>query len=90
MLINIFCFNEFRCVTKIRDNDYIKVFGNRVRELRIFKKISQEDLAYEADIPINQIGRIERGEINTTLSTINVIAKALKVETFELFIIKKK
>lgn len=48
------------------------------------KNMSQEDLAYTADIPVNQIGRIERGEINTTISTLKVIADALKVKLTEL------
>lgn len=38
-----------------------------------------------SDIPISQIGRIERGEINTTISTVNAIAKALNIETKNLF-----
>jgi len=30
------------------------------------------------------VGRIERGEINTTISTANAIAKALKISLAEL------
>lgn len=52
--------------------------------IRIGKGLSQETLAYEADIPINQVGRIERGEINTTISTIYSMAKALKIHPKEL------
>lgn len=68
---------HFRYVNKIRDNSYIKAFGYHLRELRTKKELSQEELAYSADIPISQIGRIERGEVNTTISTINALAKAL-------------
>ena len=46
--------------------------------------MSQEDLAYDADIPISQIGRIERGEVNTTASTMYAIAKALGIHHKEL------
>jgi len=46
--------------------------------------MSQEELANEADIPISQIGRIERGEINATLSTLNALADALKVPLHEM------
>lgn len=66
-------------VTKIRDKSFIKAFGVNLRNIRIEKGLSQEELAYAADIPINQIGRIERGEVNTTISTILVISKALKI-----------
>ena len=49
------------------------------------KGMSQEELANTAEIPINQIGRIERGEINTTLVTIKAIADALNIDVTELF-----
>ncbi len=55
-----------------------------MRRLRVKHKLSQEKLAYDADIPINQIGRIERGEINTTLSSIYAIAKALGIQPKDL------
>ena len=60
-------------------------FGKRLRKIRIDKGLSQEDLANDSDIPINQIGRIERAEINTTLNTIYKIAKALDINITELF-----
>ena len=43
----------------------------------------------DANIPINQVGRIERAEINTSLITIYKIAKALDIEIKELFDFKK-
>ena len=60
-------------------------FGNRIKNLRVNKNLSQEMLANDADIPINQIGRIERAEISTSLKTIYKIAKALDIEVIELF-----
>lgn len=74
----------------IRDKAAIKLFGQKLKELRLSKKLSQEDLANDADIPINQIGRIERGEINTTLSTIIALAKALQVHAKDLLDFKYK
>jgi len=69
---------------KVRDKKFIKAFGEHVKQLRVKKNMSQEDLANDADIPINQVGRIERGEVNTTISTISVIAKALEIHHKEL------
>jgi transcriptional regulator with XRE-family HTH domain len=71
-------------MTKIRDQKVIDKFGEKVKKLREAKQLSQDDLAYAADIPVNQIGRIERGENNTTISTIFAIAKALGVKAKEL------
>jgi transcriptional regulator with XRE-family HTH domain len=71
-------------VINIRDKKLLKNFGIRLRELRLKKDLSQEVLAYEADIPISQIGRIERGEVNATLSTLKKIANALGISLSEL------
>ncbi len=64
---------------------FLSKFGNRLREIRLAKNLSQEMLANDADIPINQIGRIERAEISTSLNTIYKIAKALEIDIKELF-----
>lgn len=60
-------------------------FGNHLKAIRLEKGLSQEMLANDADIPINQIGRIERGEISTSLTTIYKIACALNIEVKALF-----
>ena len=68
-----------------RDDKFIKKFGIRLRELRKTKGISQEKLAGDTGFELSQIGRIERGEINTSISHVAAIAKALKVKPEELF-----
>ena len=69
----------------IKDEKFVKAFGQRLRKIRLEKGMSQEELANTAEIPINQVGRIERGEINTTLVTIKALADSLKIEITELF-----
>lgn len=68
----------------IKNKDYIKAFGKNIQKLRKEARLTQEELANDSDIPLSQIGRIERGEVNTTISTLYVIAKALDVEPKEL------
>jgi len=63
----------------IKNEEYIKAFGNNLRKLRKVRSISQEELSYKADIPLSQIGRIERGEVNTTISTVYALANALNI-----------
>lgn len=70
---------------EISEKEFVDNFGFRVRKIRISKNLSQEMLANDANIPINQIGRIERAEINTSLITIYKIAKALEIDVKELF-----
>ncbi|MGX7668169.1 helix-turn-helix domain-containing protein [Flavobacterium pedocola] len=62
-----------------------KDVGKKIRQIRLEKSMSQEILSYEASVPRNQIGRIERGEINTTILTLSKICKVLKIEIKELF-----
>ena len=59
-------------------------FGERVREVRIEKGLSQEQLAYLADVHRTYIGMIERAEKNITLINIEKIANALNVNINEL------
>jgi len=47
--------------------------------------LSQAVLSYDANIPRNQVGKIERGEISTTITTLLKICRALKIELKELF-----
>ena len=69
----------------LRNEAGIKRFGKRVRQLRIAKNISQENLAYDAEIEYSQVSRIERGIINTSISQVFAIAKALNIEPWVLF-----
>ena len=70
---------------KIEEKKFAKNFGEKIREIRIKNKLSQEMLANDANIPINQVGRIERAEINTSINTIFKLANALHVSVKDLF-----
>ena len=59
-------------------------FGKRVREIRLSKNFSQEELADRAGLHRTYIGMIERAEKNITLRNIEKIANALNIEIKEL------
>ncbi len=59
--------------------------GRRVRELRLALKMSQRDLAEDAEVRQALISQIERGEANPTLNSILRIAVALQVSFSDLF-----
>lgn len=65
--------------------DFLKAFGCHLKYTRKRLGFSQEKLAYEAGIELRQIGRIERGEINTGIASLKIIAETLKIEVKELF-----
>lgn len=59
-------------------------FGERVREVRTQKGLSQEQLAHLADVHRTYIGMIERAEKNITLISIEKIANALEIKISDL------
>jgi transcriptional regulator with XRE-family HTH domain len=62
-----------------KHKDSLVLFGKHLKRIREEKGFSQEDLAYDADLSISQISRIERGIINTSLLQLIAIAETLKV-----------
>lgn len=60
-------------------------FGNRIKELRRAKGLSQEELAFKAGLHRTYLGGIERGERNPSLKNITAIAEALAITLSELF-----
>jgi transcriptional regulator with XRE-family HTH domain len=69
----------------MKNNSAILIkFGERVREIRTQKGLSQEQLAHTANVHRTYIGMIERAEKNITLINIEKIANALGVNINEL------
>ena len=60
--------------------DIRKKFGNHLRELRVERKLTQEELADRAGMHFTYIGQIERGLRNPSLVNLEKIAKALRVD----------
>ncbi len=60
-------------------------FGNKVRELRKKRKLSQQELAEKARMDFTSISEIESDLRNPYLKTIYKIASALKIDVKELF-----
>ncbi len=75
----------FNFVPVGKEKQYIAAFGKNLRKIREEHNLTQEHLAIDSNIPTNQIGRIERGEINTSIGTLYGISKALDLEIKNLF-----
>ena len=67
------------------ENDICKLFGKRIRALRLSRGWSQEQLSELGDFHRNYIGMIERGERNPSLKSIERFAKAFDLEINKLF-----
>jgi transcriptional regulator with XRE-family HTH domain len=59
--------------------DWRKIVGKNVRRIRQEKRITQEKLAFEAEIDLTYVGGIERGKRNPSLLVMARIAEALSV-----------
>lgn len=63
----------------------LKDFGLRVRDLREAAGLSQAALETDAKMSKNQVGRIERGEISTSIVNLHLLAQALDVPIKDFF-----
>ena len=59
--------------------------GTRLRVLRNRAGLTQEKLAFRADVDRSYLGQVERGEVNVSLDNIAKLAKGLRVRPAELF-----
>ena len=58
--------------------------GKNIRQYRKAINWSQEDLAYYCGLTLSCVSKIERGNANPTLHSLDVIADALGIETYLL------
>jgi transcriptional regulator with XRE-family HTH domain len=65
-------------------------FAQRVRELRLSRGLTQEDLASLANMDFKYISAVEAGKSNITLRNVERIATALGVPAHKLFIATKE
>lgn len=66
-------------------SDISKVLGQRIRNYRTSKGLSQEKLAEFSGCHPTYIGQLERGEKNATIESIEKISAALGVSLSTLF-----
>ncbi len=63
----------------LRNDKIIKLIGLKIKSLRLTHKKTQEDVAFDAGIEPVQLSRIENGKINTSITHIYEIAKAIGI-----------
>ena len=68
----------------VKDEKLLKALGKRIREIRKKRNLTQVELGVKCNNYAEQIGRIERGQLNVTISTLNLLAKALQVSLSDL------
>lgn len=58
----------------------MEMIGQKIKELRIKKGLTQEDLAERTNLSVRTIQRIESGDVDPRTYTLNLLAEALDVE----------
>ena len=64
--------------------DLREVFATNLRRLRHEKGLSQDDLAYEAEVSRSYLSQLEKGAHYVSLKIVGRLAEALAVEPAEL------
>lgn len=65
--------------------DLRQTFAVNLRRLRHASGLSQEDLAYEADVNRTYVSKLEKGSTYAGLEIIGKLADALKADPVEFF-----
>jgi len=67
------------------NQDFCIALGAQVRVIRQKQGLSMRQLALQADMEYSQLSKIERGVINTTVSSLQSLAEAMDVPVKEFF-----
>jgi transcriptional regulator with XRE-family HTH domain len=68
----------------VKDERSLKILGERIRRARRKTGLSQEELAFHADIDRSYMGGVERGERNLSFVKLCSIARVLKKDAGSL------
>jgi transcriptional regulator with XRE-family HTH domain len=67
-----------------------EVFAANLRRLRNAKGVSQDELAYEANVSRSYLSQLEKGTFYASLNVVGRLSEALGVEPAELLKIPQK
>jgi transcriptional regulator with XRE-family HTH domain len=65
--------------------DVLVKIGKRIKNIRLAKNMTQNDLAIECDFEKASLSRIEAGKTNITIRTLYKICSALEIHIGDLF-----
>lgn len=69
----------------LKDEEFIRKFGRKLKQLREDRGLSQEQFSLLTEISQSQIARTELGQVNTSISHVSIYAKFLEVDPRDLF-----
>ena len=84
---------RFKVITSYSDDcfliyenmEILRDFWIKLKEIRLSKWLSQEDLSFKSKLHRTYIGNVERGEKNISLKNILKLSEALEIEIKDFF-----
>lgn len=67
---------------QVRNDLLLKAIGQRLRQIRLERELSQEEVLFDADIYLT---RIEAGQLNITISTLTELCRGYNLSIKDLF-----
>jgi transcriptional regulator with XRE-family HTH domain len=69
-----------------KEKEFLKKVGQCIRKHRQAKNMSQEQLAFDCDVDISQINRMELGKVNASILSYKKIGDTLGLSLHDIFI----
>ena len=69
----------------MKEPDLLIKIGERIKDIRIKKKMTQNDLAIECNFEKASMSRLESGRSNPTIRTLQKVCSALDIYIIDLF-----
>ncbi len=89
MLLIVRCLIDNRCCRIMLQREAVRMitvrFGERIKQLRLSKGLSQEKFAISIDMDRTYYASVENGKRNISIVNIEKIAKGLDISLEELF-----
>lgn len=70
--------------------NFLRDLGDRLRERRVERGLTQEQLAETCGLHRTFIGSVERGERNISILNLRLIARILRLPMTELFAVERR
>ena len=64
---------------------FLPIYAERIRHFRQLSELTQAQLAEKSDMTTENINKIENGKVSPPIETLNKIAEALNIQTFQFF-----
>ena len=70
---------------ELSNEDIVSSLGDRMKEIRLSKGMTQTDVADRCNMDKTSYQRVEKARTSPTLNTVILIARALEVNLLDLF-----